>query len=257
VTGASAVSGSGSHVRRGLPVAAVFGTLVATLGIVVLAASGLVYRVGVWPLPVAFTVLGVGGWIGLVGGFLALIGAVLTRPGTGRRGFLLSLLGLLIGFGTFAWVISWRLQARSAPAIRDITTDFANPPAFGLAQPQPGVPAPPPYGGLNVAAEQRASYPDIGPADLPVPPGAAFRIALAAARNLGWDVVAADSTSGRIEAVATTRWFGFTDDIAVRVAATEHGSRVDVRSVSRVGPDDVPENANRVRTYIAQLQRTV
>jgi uncharacterized protein (DUF1499 family) len=74
---------------------------------------------------------------------------------------------------------------------------------------------------------------------------------------MGWDIVAADSASGRIEAVATTRWFGFTDDIAVRVTPTEHGSRVDVRSVSRVGPDDVPENAHRVSEYIAQLQRTV
>src|SRR5215472_3036375 len=221
---ASAVPSSGSQVRRGLPVAAVFGTLVATFGLLVLAASGFGYRFGVWPLRVAFTLLGVGGWIGLVGGFLALLGAALTRPGTGRRGFVLALLGVVIGLGSFAWVISWRLQARSAPAIRDITTDVANPPAFGLAQPQPGVPAPPPYGGVNVAAEQRASYPDIGPADLSVAPGAAFRIALAAARNMGWDVVAADSTSGRIEAVATTRWFGFTDDIAVRVTPTETGS---------------------------------
>ncbi len=257
MTGGSAVSSSGVPVRRGLPVAAVFGTLVAIVGLVVLALSGLGYRVGAWPLRAAFTVLGVGGWIGLVGGFLALLGAALTRPGTGRRGFLLAVLGVLIGLGTFGWVVSWRLQARSAPAIRDITTDFGNPPPFGLAQPQAGVSPPPAYGGPNVAAEQRASYPDIGPADLPVPPGAAFRIALAAARNMGWDVVAADSTSGRIEAVAATRWFGFTDDIAVRITATEHGSRVDVRSVSRVGPDDVPENANRVRAYIAQLQRTV
>ena len=254
---ASAVPSSGSHVRRGLPVAAVFGTLVAVFGAVVLAASGFGYRVGVWPLRVAFALLGVGGWICLVGGFLSLVGALLTRPGTGRRGFGLSLLGVVLGLGVFGWVISMRLTAKSAPLIRDITTDFANPPTFVLAQPEAGVPAPPAYGGASVAAEQRASYPDIGPADLPVPPGSAFRVALAAARNFGWDIVAADSTTGRIEAVATTRWFGFTDDIAVRITPTEHGSRVDVRSVSRVGPDDVPQNANRVREYIAHLQRTV
>jgi uncharacterized protein (DUF1499 family) len=65
--------------------------------------------------------------------------------------------------------------------------------------------------------------------------------------------VAADSSAGRIEATATTPWFGFKDDVVIRVAPDPAGSRVDVRSVSRVGQSDVGTNARRIRAYLARL----
>jgi hypothetical protein len=240
-------------------VAAAFGFLVAALGVIVLVVSGFGYRFGVWSLPVAVRVLGVGGWVSLVGGLLSLFAAVLTRPGTGRRGFMLSMLGVILGLGGFGEMVNWKLAVRSAPPIHDITTDFTNPPTFtAMLRTQSGLSSLGSYGGAAVAALQRAAYPEIEPADLAgFPPGAAFRIALAAARNLGWNIVTADSASGRIEATATTAWFGFTDDIAVRIAPTDNGSRVDVRSFSSAGQDDADTNAHRVRQYIAQLERTV
>jgi uncharacterized protein (DUF1499 family) len=66
-------------------------------------------------------------------------------------------------------------------------------------------------------------------------------------------VVASDASSGRIEATARTRWFGFTDDIVVRIRPEGAGSRIDVRSASRVGRSDVGANAARIKEYLDRL----
>jgi uncharacterized protein (DUF1499 family) len=110
------------------------------------------------------------------------------------------------------------------------------------------------YEGAKVSDLQRKAYPDIGPFDLAVARDAAFDRALEAARQMGWSIVAADKTAGRIEASEKSRWFGFTDDIVVRVIAEEGGSRVDVRSVSRQGRGDFGVNAARVRHYLQALK---
>jgi len=73
---------------------------------------------------------------------------------------------------------------------------------------------------------------------------------------MGWTIVAADEAAGRIEASERSRWFGFTDDIIVRVTASGSGSRVDVRSSSRLGRSDFGVNAARVRAYLAELRET-
>lgn len=70
---------------------------------------------------------------------------------------------------------------------------------------------------------------------------------------MGWDLVAADATAGRIEATDTTFWFGFKDDVVIRVRPADGGSRVDVRSLSRVGVGDVGTNAKRIRAYLDVL----
>jgi uncharacterized protein (DUF1499 family) len=110
------------------------------------------------------------------------------------------------------------------------------------------------YGGAEIAAEQHRGYPDIAPVLLTVPPDQAFDRALRSARSMGWDVVASDPAAGRIEATDTTFWFGFTDDIAIRVTPAPGGSRVDLRSVSRVGLSDVGTNAARIRKFTASLK---
>ena len=73
---------------------------------------------------------------------------------------------------------------------------------------------------------------------------------------MGWAIVAADAAAGRIEASDRSRWFGFTDDIVVRIAASGSGSRVDVRSSARLGRSDFGVNAARVRAYLAELRQT-
>ena len=103
------------------------------------------------------------------------------------------------------------------------------------------------------AAQQLKAYPDLHPKLLSVPPNEAVQKALDAARASGWEVVAIDPPSGRIEATDTTRWFGFKDDIVVRVRPDPNGSRIDVRSASRVGRSDVGKNAERVREFLGRL----
>jgi uncharacterized protein (DUF1499 family) len=83
---------------------------------------------------------------------------------------------------------------------------------------------------------------------------AAFDQALATAQQMGWTIIATDNAAGRIEACERSRWFGFTDDIVVRVTASGSGSRIDVRSSSRVGRSDFGVNAARIRAYLAGLK---
>jgi len=110
------------------------------------------------------------------------------------------------------------------------------------------------YGGPEIAAQQRAAYPDIQPIVLPLAPTEAFQRALGAAREMGWEIVATDSAAGRIEATATTFWYGFKDDVVIRLTLTDGGTRVDVRSESRVGGSDIGTNARRIREYVKRLQ---
>jgi uncharacterized protein (DUF1499 family) len=107
-----------------------------------------------------------------------------------------------------------------------------------------------------VAAQQRRAYPDLSPVTLSAPPDQAFAAALAVAQGKGWEIVTADSAGGRIEATDTTRWFGFKDDVVIRLTEWGAGTRVDVRSVSRVGRGDAGTNARRIREFLDELSET-
>ncbi|MGH7421143.1 MAG: DUF1499 domain-containing protein, partial [Candidatus Rokuibacteriota bacterium] len=74
------------------------------------------------------------------------------------------------------------------------------------------------------------------------------------ARGLGWEIVAVAPAEGRLEATDRTPWFGFRDDVVVRVRPDGAGSRVDVRSVSRVGRSDLGTNARRIRGFLEALR---
>src|SRR5262249_6734794 len=102
--------------------------------------------------------------------------------------------------------------------------------------------------------QQRQAYPEIVPLTIALPPAAAFNRALDTAQKLGWTVVAADDAAGRVEASDRSRWFGFTDDIVIRVTPAGSGSRVDLRSSSRVGRSDFGANAARIDRYLQALR---
>jgi uncharacterized protein (DUF1499 family) len=71
---------------------------------------------------------------------------------------------------------------------------------------------------------------------------------------VGWQIVATAPAQGRIEATDSTFWFGFKDDVVIRVSdAGNQGSRIDVRSKSRVGRNDFGTNAKRVRAYLRNI----
>jgi len=142
------------------------------------------------------------------------------------------------------------------PSIHDITTDWDNPPQFRAILPlrQAEEANPVAYEGAKITDQQRRAYPDIAPLTLDWAPTDALTRALKTAEQLGWTVVATDLEAGRIEASQRSRWFGFTDDVVIRVAPAGNGSRVDIRSVSRMGRGDFGVNAMRVRTYLAALR---
>ena len=140
------------------------------------------------------------------------------------------------------------------PLIHDITTDTTDPPRFSvLAALRAKTPNGTEYGGPAVAAAQAAAYPDIKPVLLAVRPATAFERAFAAARGMGWTIAAADPAAGIIEATDTTRWLRFKDDIVIRVRPSDSGSRIDARSVSRVGRGDFGANAKRIRQFLSRL----
>jgi uncharacterized protein (DUF1499 family) len=71
---------------------------------------------------------------------------------------------------------------------------------------------------------------------------------------MGWDIVSVSPAELRIEATATTLLFGFKDDVVIRVTAQDNASRVDIRSLSRVGVSDLGTNARRVRSFLSELK---
>jgi uncharacterized protein (DUF1499 family) len=233
------------------------GFALAVLAGLVLIGSGFGYRFGWWGLRTAFTMLK---WSAYGGGLAALVsvaGFVLGWLGRAPGGVWLPLAGLAVGLVVLRVPWGWLARARAVPAIHDITTDTTNPPAFVAVLPlRANAPNKPEYGGPAVAAQQLKAYPDVKPAVLTVPPAQAFAQALAAARDMGWEIVAADSAAGRIEATATTFWYGFKDDVVIRVTPSDRGSRIDVRSESRLGGSDVGTNARRITTYLKKLAGT-
>jgi uncharacterized protein (DUF1499 family) len=205
-----------------------------------------------WSFRTGFRMLEWAARFALLAALLCLVGAVHGRGR--RRGASLALLGLAIALVVVGVPWNWRQTARSVPPIHDISTDTRNPPQFVAILPlRADAPNPPEYGGDSIAVQQRAAYPELGPVAFAAPADTAFRVALDAARKMGWEIVDADRAGGRIEATDRTFWFGFRDDVVIRVAGVGGGSYVDVRSKSRVGGSDVGTNARRVRAYLQRL----
>lgn len=227
------------------------GLVLSLIGAALLLVGPLGTRVGLWPFIIGFLMLALSVLLALVGASLALVGGVKTGQ------WLLASTAIIVGLGVVAVPSAFIVSARGKPAIHDITTDTDNPPTFVAILPlRAGAANPPDYAGAEVAGQQRSAYPDIQPLVVRASAGETFDRALGAVRDLGWDVVASDRSAGRIEAVDTTFWFGFKDDVVIRVAdaPSDGGTRVDIRSKSRVGVGDLGTNASRVRELLRRLQ---
>ena len=226
--------------------------LVAVAAALALLASGPGYRLGVWPFRIGINLVRWSAYLGIAGALLALLALVIPRTRAGGQrtlGVALLVAGVTAGITGY-----WASRAYSVPRIHDISTDTENPPPLVATLPlRKGAENTATYGGPKLAAEQKQGYPDIKPLELALPPQAAFERARSVAQQMGWQIVAADAAAGRLEATDRTLWFGFQDDIAVRVAAAGNGSRIDVRSVSRVGRSDIGTNAKRIRSFLEKL----
>ncbi len=169
------------------------------------------------------------------------------------RDLTVALAGAVVGLLAFGVPLAMLERAKRAPPIHDISTDTADPPPLVPVVPlRDGAPNSIEYAGESVAAQQHAAYPDIRPLWYGIRPSERTG-ARDAARRMGWAIDASVPADGRIEATDTTPWFGFKDDIVVRITPTASGSRVDVRSKSRVGRGDAGTNARRIRGFRERL----
>ena len=224
------------------------------LALLLLAAAGPLYRIGLLALPNAFVLLRWGAYAGGAAAVVALIACAFAHRRRARARLVLSVFALIGGLTAVAIPYQWQRAAQNAPPIHDVTTDLENPPTFEAVTPL-RADAPNSLERLPILAEQqRKGYPDLAPITLPIPPADAFDRALAVAQQAGWTIVTADKSPGRIEATDTTRWFGFKDDIVVRLTPWGSGTRVDLRSVSRVGRGDTGTNARRIERYLNSLK---
>ncbi len=188
------------------------------------------HRIGVVPLGLAFALLSVGFLVLVVGALLLLVTAIRQRLTPGMETLAYGALAGAVIVSLFP--LSALVSGGGAPPIHDVTTDTENPPAF-VAAVALNAQGRTEYEGETVAEQQRAAYPEIEPVTLPVAPDAAFDRALATVERMGWEILETAAADGRIEATDRTFWFGFADDVVIRVTDTGDGaSRVDVRSLS-------------------------
>ncbi|MGE0651633.1 MAG: DUF1499 domain-containing protein [Alphaproteobacteria bacterium] len=235
---------------------AVGGFLLGIVAAVLAAGSGLGNRFGFWTYREGFSALEWIVYVGAAAAVVSLVGAALSWKGA-RIALVLALVGLVLG-AAVAWIpYKTRMALRESPRLADITTDTTNPPAFVAMIPvrkKARARNSTDYSSEK-AALQAKHYPDIKPVIVPLPAAAAFDKALAAVKGAGLRVIATDKAVGRIEATATTFWFGFKDDVVVRVSPGPDGSgsKVDIRSTSRVGSREAGTNAARVRKIAAAI----
>ena len=178
-------------------------------------------------------------------GIVALLGGVRTGRLAGA---------VLIALAYAGFLLSRPMSAGDIPAIHDITTDLADPPAFSTlklrADNLAGVETLDNWKRIHAAA-----YGDIKSVTIPQPVPVVAERALKLAQQAGWEIVSSDVAAGRIEATASVSYIRFKDDVVIRITPSADGkdSRVDMRSVSRVGISDLGVNARRIRDFLAAL----
>jgi len=249
-------SGNQGKTGRGALLLSEAGLSLAITAALMLVTAGFGTRLGLWPFPIGFVILKYGSYCGMLASLIALAGIVFSLRARRFLGLALALAALAVGMATFAVPYSWKQSAQKLPRIHDITTDINTPPGFVAVLPlRKDAPNPSEYGGAEIAAIQSKAYPDLKTLVLGLPPEQAHALALDAARRMGWEIVADVPAEGRIEATDTTFWFGFKDDIVIRITPAGNRSLVDIRSVSRVGISDVGTNARRIRDFLKRLEQ--
>jgi uncharacterized protein (DUF1499 family) len=231
----------------------ILSTIVAVVALVMIALPGFLYQSGAIALGSAISIYRWAAYLGLATILLSVASGVLSFRRKSSSGKVLAVVSLVVGFVAFWMPYSQSRIAQSVPPIHDITTDTIDPPTFDAVLPL--------REGMNtvdydpeVGAQQRAAYPEIVPLKLDLPLEQVFARALATAEATDWEIVAQDAAGGRIEATDTTRWMGFKDDVVIRLRPDGAGTRVDVRSLSRVGRSDIGTNARRIINYLRELQ---
>ncbi len=214
-------------------------------------------RFGLWPFTTGFLLLAAATVLAVIGFVTGIGGIIITRarpgrphrPGLYRGTVICAVILVLMGLQFSA--------AAGAPRIHDISTDVIDPPQFDRIVALRGEQANPlNFDAATIAPEQRKYYPWVDTLRSDLAPDAALDRAVSVLKDMGLDIVNVDQSGGRVEATATTFWFGFKDDVVVRVRLAPGGSFVDMRSVSRVGESDLGKNAKRIRRFLEAFRPT-
>ncbi|MDP3907928.1 DUF1499 domain-containing protein [Novosphingobium sp.] len=229
-------------------------SLRVALAALAVAAIGLTLaRYDMIPKLTGFSALLAGGLVAiaaLIAGLASLIaGRKAVYPGRSKAWAGLALALLYVGFlGTRP------LVAGDVPSIHDVTTDLANPPQFAVLPLRADN-----LVGVGTAENWRKihaqAYGDLGPVTLPQPVPVVTERAVRLAEEAGWKIASADPARGIVEATASVSYIRFHDDVVIRITPVGDGtsSRVDMRSVSRVGVGDLGVNARRIGDFLKQL----
>jgi uncharacterized protein (DUF1499 family) len=180
--------------------------------------------------------------------------------GAGQAAVACALSFALLGYPAFLTIVAFAL-----PPIHDVSTDLSSPPTFLLSAKARMARAghTPPQMSEETQAALRPAYPDLQTAVVPLDSTGAYQLALAVAVDLGWRIVDSEppNLSGEggalIEATDRSLFFGFVDDIAIRITPGATQTAIDVRSVSRVGRHDFGANARRVRKFLAAVREEI
>jgi uncharacterized protein (DUF1499 family) len=223
---------------------------------------------GLWPFSTAFAIMGalfpLIHWVALV----ALLDGI-AFYGLARRQKIEKPLRVLVMplIGALACGIAWYIpttfqppEGQAYPPIHDVATDLDDIPQYVAVLPlRAQAPNSVVYGDSpNMTPErnaqlQREAYPDLVPKVYDASEADIYARALAAVDAMGWELVDANASEGRIEATATTFWLRFKDDVVIRIRPQGDGTVVDARSLSRVGGGDVGANAKRLRKFFEML----
>jgi membrane protease YdiL (CAAX protease family) len=197
--------------------------------------------------------------------FVGLLLSVLVKP---RRGWRTALAALLVPVLALGFVASVMNKTKTIPPIHDLATNIQDPPQFSpavlaaraaVAGGNPVTSMTEPVAmlkGQSVGQAGQAANPDLASLTLPLAVPAATELAAKAATDMGLKVASTSPATGQVEATAESFWFGFKDDVAIRVrpGADGRSSIIDIRSTSRVGMSDLGANAKRIRTLLADIK---
>ena len=211
-------------------------------------------RFALWDWTIGVLLVTIASGLVVVGAASAITAVIIARRRQLPDDLRASGIGLTLCLLAVAYM-GMQLQAVfSVPPIHHVSTDTGEPPQFIEVPALRGPDSNPlDYDAETIAPLQAEAYPWVMPLTLPMTPEAAFAKARAALEDMGMEIVAEHPQQGVIEATATTFWFGFKDDVAVRVRAHPQGALVDARSISRVGVSDIGLNAERVGEILRLL----
>jgi uncharacterized protein (DUF1499 family) len=232
--------------------------MLAWFALAVTVMAVLMIRFGRIDYDAGFVALGGGLAAALLAVGLSIIGFVRIWQ-EGRRGLGSAIKGLIIASLVLAYPAWLSVRAVTLPAIADVSTDTEDPPAFSRSRAaldaRKGLV--PPDVSPEAREMQREAYVQIAPLTLDLGPEEAFALVRKAAENLGWQVIEAAPPggrmgTGRLEAVDRTMFLRLPDDVTVRIRPRVDGTRIDIRSASRMGRHDFGANAKRIRAFLEE-----